>query len=123
MQLLNNISRYLLGILLLVLGANGFLQFLPYPDLEPDAGAFMEAIASTGMIFPLLGLIEIASGILLLLKKAVPLALLMVLPILVNAVIFHLSLDQGGMLLAAICFVLTVFLIFQYKETYKALCH
>jgi|SaaInlStandDraft_1057018.scaffolds.fasta_scaffold126288_2 putative oxidoreductase len=69
MQLLNNISRYLLGILLLVLGANGFLQFLPYPRLEPDAGAFMAAIASTGMIFLLLGLIEIVSGILLLSKK------------------------------------------------------
>lgn len=82
----------------------------------------MEAIASTGMIFPLLGIIEIVSGVLLLMKKAVPVALLMVFPILVNAVIFHLSLDQEGILLAAICFVLTLILIFQHKETYKALC-
>ena len=45
----------------------------------------------------------------------------MVLPILVNAVIFHLSLDLRGILLAVICFVLTLILIFQHKKTYKAL--
>lgn len=122
MQLVAKISRILLGLILLILGANGFLNFLPYPELDPEAGAFMGAIASTKIIFPLIGIIEILSGLLLMAKKAVPFALIAVFPILVNAMIFHLSLDPQNILFAAICFILNLFLIYYYWDHYKALC-
>jgi len=122
MEVATKISRILLGLILLILGANGFLNFLPYPELNPEAGAFMGAIASTKIIFPLLGIIEIIFGILLMAKKAVPFALIVVFPILVNAMIFHVSLDPQNMLFAAICFILNLFLIYHYWDNYKALC-
>ncbi|MGB0367161.1 MAG: hypothetical protein ACPGC8_05965 [Flavobacteriaceae bacterium] len=122
MEVATKISRILLGLILLIQGANGFLNFLPYPELNPEAGAFMGAIASTKIIFPLLGIIEVVFGILLMAKKAVPLTLIVVFPILVNAMIFHVSLDPQNMLFAAICFILNLFLIYHYWDNYKALC-
>jgi len=122
MEVATKISRILLGLILLILGANGFLNFLPYPKLNPEAGAFMGAIASTKIIFTLLGIIEVVFGILLMAKKAVPLALIVVFPILVNAMIFHVSLDPQNMLFAAISFILNLFLIYHYWDNYKALC-
>ena len=61
--------------------------------MSDSAIAFMGAINSAKFIFPLIGLIEVISGVLLLAKKAIPFAMIMVFPILINAMIFHLSLD------------------------------
>ena len=121
MKSITTISRFILGLILFVLGTNGFLNFMPYPELSPAAGAFMGAIASTKIIFPLIGIIEIIFGLFLLFNKAVPLALIAVLPILVNAMIFHISLNPEGILFAVICFVLNLFLIYHYWENYKSL--
>lgn len=121
MTTLTTIARIVLAIFLIVLGSNGFFNFLPYPEMSDSANAFMGAINSAKFIFPLIGLIEIVSGILLLAKKAMPFALIMVLPILVNAMIFHVSLNPEGMLFATICFVCNIFLLYHNRESYKTL--
>ena len=121
MTTLTTIARIILAVFLIVLGLNGFYNFLPYPEMSDSAYTFMGAINSAKFIFPLIGLMEIVSGILLLAKKAIPFALIMVLPILVNAIIFHLSLNPEGILFAAICFVCNIFLIYGNFDSYKNL--
>ena len=121
MTTLTTIARIVSAIFLVVLGSNGFFNFLPYQEMSDSANAFMGAINSVKFIFPLIGLIEIVSGILLLAKKAIPFVLIMVLPILVNAMIFHVSLNPEGMLFATICFVCNIFLLYHNRESYKTL--
>lgn len=121
MKNIKSILRVSLGLPMVVFGLNGFLQFIPMPEIGPEAGAFMGAIASTGTFFPLISLVEIAAGALLLLNKATPLALLLVFPILICAVLYHLALDPGGILFAGVCFVLNVILLFFYKHKYQKL--
>lgn len=38
------IARYLLGLAMLVFGANKFFHFMPNPELPEAAGAFMGAL-------------------------------------------------------------------------------
>ncbi len=121
MHILTTITRIILAALLITLGLNGFFNFLPYPEMSDSANTFMGAINSAKFIFPLIGLIEIVAGILLLTKKAIPFALIMIFPILINAMIFHLSLNPEGMLFATICFVCNIFLLYTHRENYKAL--
>lgn len=121
MTTLTIVARIILALFLIVLGSNGFFNFLPYPEMSDSANAFMGAINSAKFIFPLIGLVEIISGFMLLTKKAVPLALILVFPILTNAMIFHISLNQEGMLFAAICFLCNILLIYHHRKSYSVL--
>lgn len=90
------VSRVLLGLIFFVFGLNGFLQFAPTPELPPAGGAFMGALVATGYMLPLIKAIEVTAGALLLSNRFVPLALLMLAPIVVNIVAFHMVLAPGG---------------------------
>lgn len=118
MKHLPTIARYLLGLIFFVFGLNGFLQFLPQPEMGAEAGAFMGALASTGYFFPLLKIVETVAGLLLLTNRYVTLALAMLAPVTVNIVAFHTFLDPAGLPVGALAFLLNVYLLFAYKKYY-----
>ena len=121
MKNLKKILRIGFGIFLIFFGLNGLLQFAPMPEVGPEAGAFFGAIASTKIFFPIIGIVEVATGTLLLLNKVVPLALVIVFPILFCAVLFHISLNPEGILFALIGIILNCLLFFSFKEKYSIL--
>lgn len=89
------VTRLLLGLIFVVFGLNGFLPFIPMPTPNPDALAFLGALAATGYMFPLIKGIEVIAGSLLLANRAVPFALVLLSPIVVNIAVYHLLLDPG----------------------------
>tara|TARA_R110001632_G_scaffold34766_3_gene88171 strand:+ start:20978 stop:21349 length:372 start_codon:yes stop_codon:yes gene_type:complete len=121
MKLIATIARYLLGIAMLVFGANKFLDFMPAPELPEAAGSFLGALAESGYIFPTLGVVYILAGLLLVLNKAVPFALIMLVPVSFNIVAFHASYDPQGILFAAVVAVLNIFLIYTNWDKFKSL--
>jgi len=118
---ISKVLRYLLGIAMLIFGANKFAGFMPKPELSEKAGIFMGALADSGYIFPILGVFYIIIGLLLVLNKAVPLALLMLVPISINIVAFHLALDPKGVLFAAVVAILNAILLFTYWSKYETI--
>ena len=114
-------ARIVLGLLLVVFGLNKFLQFMPMPAMAEPAGTFMEALVGTGYMMPLVAVIEILVGALLLANRYAALALLLLVPISVNIVAFHLFLDLGGIAGAALVCILNVFLLFAYRSHYQPL--
>lgn len=114
-----NIARILLGIMLVVFGANKFLNFMPQPTLPESALNFMMALVSSGYIMVIVGVIEIAAGILILSNRWTNLALVILFPISLNAVLFHLFLDPAGMGGAVVLITLNVYLLFANKITFR----
>ena len=114
-------ARIVLGLMLVVFGLNKFLQFMPTPPMTDEAGPFMGALVGTGYMMPIVAVVEIAVGALLLFNRYVALALLLLAPISVNIVAFHLFLDIGGIGGAAFVFILNVFLLFAYRNRYQPL--
>ncbi len=111
------IARTLLGLIFFVFGLNGFLNFLPAPPLPEPAGAFMGALAATGYMFPLIKGTEIVAGALLLGGRFVPLALLLLAPIIVNITFFHLVLAPGlGMVVLLLA--LEGYLAWSYRDAF-----
>jgi len=114
------IVRILLGAMLTIFGLNIFLQFMSMPPPAPEMGAFMGAIFATGYLFPLIAVIEIATGILFLANKFTALGAILLFPVMLNAFLAHLFLDAAGIGAAALIISMNVFLFFAYKEKYSA---
>lgn len=115
------IFRIVFGVMLLFFGINGFYPLMPTPNITQEMGMFMEGLMKAVYLFPLINLIKIVAGLLIILNIKVPLALLLPLPILLNALLAHLFLDPGTILLAAIAFSLNMFLILTNTEKYRCL--
>lgn len=123
MRLAITVSRYLLGVVFLVFGLNGFLGFIPQPPPVPAAGALLGAFVESGYLMTLVKATEVVVGALLLANRFVPLALLALLPVTVNIFALHLFLDPSlpGMAIAALVFALNAFLIWAYRAYYAPL--
>jgi hypothetical protein len=109
-----NIARYLLGIAMLVFGANKFYPFMPNPELPEAAGVFMGALINSGYIFPILGIVYILAGLCLVENKAVPFTLVLLVPVSVNIVTFHLK-------FASIVAALNILLIYANWDRFKTI--
>jgi uncharacterized membrane protein YphA (DoxX/SURF4 family) len=113
-------ARVLLGLIFFVFGLNGFLQFIPAPQPSPDAMAFGAALAATGYMFPLIKSVEVIAGALLLGNRAVPFALVLLAPIVVNIAAFHIVLEPGyGMVITL--GVLMSYLGYAYRDQFAPL--
>jgi len=114
------IARVLLGLIFVVFGLNGFLQFLPQPAVPQPAMAFFGALAASGYMIPLLFASQIVGGALLLLGM-VPLGLVILVPVIVNIVAFHVFLAPGGLPVAVVVAGLAGFLAWTHREAYRPL--
>ncbi|MEM9680146.1 MAG: DoxX family membrane protein [Bacteroidota bacterium] len=114
------VLRILLGIFILVFGANKFFEFLPAPELEGDALNYFIAL-SNSKTMDLVAIIEIVSGLALIFNKSGALMALILMSISVNAVLFHAVLDPGGIGGAAALLVLNILVLYGYKDNYKGL--
>jgi len=115
------ILRIVLGIVLLVFGLNKFLNFIQMFEMPPAAANFMESLETTGYAFYLVAIIEIAVAIMLLLKKWVPFALILLAPLTFNILLFHMFLDVSDIWVAIVIFSLNVLLMYKYWKAYRSL--
>ena len=114
-------ARILLGIVFVFFGLNIILQFLKMPPPPGDAGQFMTILAVHGFM-RVVGLLQIVAGILLLVGRYVPLALMILAPIIVNILMFHLFLLGGtGIAPGLVVTVLELFLLWAYRLSFRGL--
>jgi putative oxidoreductase len=99
MKILANMSRFLLGLIFVVFGLNGFLHFIPMPPPSGVAGQFMGAMFVSNYLLVVFAL-QLVSGVLLLINRYVPLALTLLAPIIVNILLFHGLMNPEGVGLA-----------------------
>lgn len=112
-------SRFLLGLMFFVFGLNGFLQFLPQPSMPEAAAQFMGALVQSGYMMPIVFAVQLFAGIALLTSRFVPLALILLVPVIVNIIGFHLSLAPASIVPGVIAAVLNLYLLMAYLPTYK----
>jgi hypothetical protein len=93
---------------------------MPMPEMSADAGAYFGALSSTKTI-TLVAIVEIVAGLALLLNKYGALMSVILMSISVNAVLFHATLDPGGIGGAALLLILNLVVLYGYKDKYKGL--
>lgn len=113
-KILPLVLKIILALPMVVFGANKLFGFMPMPEpANAEVAAVMAAIGGS-YLGTLLGLTEIIGGILLFVKER--LGLLVLLPVTLNIVVFHLVHDPAGSAVGVIVFAINVYLIFKNKE-------
>jgi hypothetical protein len=105
MKIACTISRYLLGLIFLTFGLNGFLHFIPMPPPSGLAGQFVGALFASHM-YVVIFLLQIIPALLLLINRYVPLALTLLGPLIFNILCFHIFMAPAGLPLALVVTVL-----------------
>ena len=105
MKIASTTARYLLGFIFLVFGLNGFLHFIPMPPPAGIAGQFLGALFVSHFLVVVF-LLQLIPAILLLINRYVPLALVLLGPVIVNIVLFHAFMAPSGLPLALVVTVL-----------------
>src|SRR5438067_8940040 len=118
MKITNVIARFLLGLIFLTFGLNGFLHFLPAPLPSGTAENFIGALFVSHYLVVVF-LLQIIPAVLLLLNRYVPLALTLLAPIIVNIVLFHLLMAPGGLPLAMIVTVLWIVVVLGVRSSFS----
>ena len=117
MKIVILISRLLLGLTFVVFGLNGFLNFLNMGPLPTGlAGQFMGALFLSHYYW-VVAVLQIVGGALLLVNRFVPLGLVLLGPIIVNIICYHVFLNPSGALPAVVVTVLW-FIVFYAKRQY-----
>lgn len=111
-------ARLFLGLVFTVIGLNGFLGFLPQPEVPAEAGSFLGALAATGYMFPLIKGTEVVAGLLLLSGRFVPLANTLLAPVTVNILLFHVVLAPGLALPIALI-AAQIYLAYAYRDAFR----
>jgi hypothetical protein len=115
-----HVARVLMGALFTFAGLNGFFNFVPPPkDINADVATLMGAFRKSGYMFPMIAGTQLLVGILLLVNRFVPLAVVLLAPVVVNIVLLHVFLDRAGLGIAIIVLVLELFLVWSYRAAYR----
>ncbi|SDS00363.1 hypothetical protein [Opitutus sp. GAS368] len=114
------VSRVLLGLMFLIFGLNGFLNFIPQPPPTGVAGQFLGAMFVSHYLVAVFALQVIAGG-LLLLNRFVRAALVILAPLLVNIVLFHLCMAPAAIPPALIGIALWSVVFYQERVAFSPL--
>src|SRR6516164_2476987 len=99
MKVASTIARYLLGLIFLTFGLNGFLHFIPMPPPTGVAGQFFGALF-VSRFYVVIFLLQIVPAVLLLANRYVPLALTILGAVIFNILCFHIFMAPAGLPLA-----------------------
>lgn len=121
MKVLIVIARVLLGLVFVVFGLNAFLPFIPMSPPEGMAGEFMQALMASHYFY-VVALLQIVGGALCLISgRLVPLGLMLLGPVIVNILLFHIFLEPKGLPMAIGVSVLSLFLLWAYRQAFAGL--
>ena len=118
MKIATHIARVLLGLMFLVFGLNGFLHFIPQPP--PPAGPasqFLGALGASHYMVPVFAL-QLIGGVLLLANRFVPLALVLLGPIIVNILLYHSLMAPAGLPPGVVAMVLWSVVFYSVRSAF-----
>jgi hypothetical protein len=118
MKIASTISRYLLALVFIVFGLNGFLHFIPQPP--PPAGSAGEyfKVMSESHYLVFVFALQLIAGVLFLFRRTAPLALTIIGPVIVNILLFHALMDPPGIVPGLVATVLWLLVFWQFRTAF-----
>jgi putative oxidoreductase len=115
------IVRTLVGLMFLFASITYFLNLVPQPEMTGNPRVFVDGLAASGYIMPVVKTFELLCGIAFVSGRFVPLAVVVIFPIAVNILLVHAFLLPEGLPVAIPLFLGILFLAYAYRQHYEPL--
>ena len=120
MRTVSAIARYLAGVTFLVVGLNGFLNFIPFPPPAGVAAQFMGSLYVSQYLWVIFAF-QVVAGVLLLVNRYVPLAVAVLAPVIVNILSFHALMAPSGLPMALFVALLWTVIFIDVRPAFSGL--
>ena len=115
------IVRTLMGLLFLFGSIVVLFNLMPKPELTGAVKTFNEGMEATGYFITLLKVTELLCGLAFVVGRYVPLATVVIAPVIVNIFFFHAFVDRTGMPVAIFLVLANIFVAYYYRQSYAGL--
>lgn len=119
MKIIITSARIVLGLIFTGFSLAYFFNLMPQ---QPATGAtltFLSGIGASVYIMPLVKALELVCGIAFLTNRLVPLAIVVIFPIVLNIVLFHAFLEPANLIMSLVLLAANLFLAVVYRERYQ----
>ncbi len=120
MKITTLIARILLGLVFFAAGLVSILKLGKMGGMPADATAFLTLMVAHNYT-TFIALLMLIGGLLLLMGRFVPIGLVLLGPILVNILLFHILFKVPGIITGLVCTGLEIFLIWVYRFSFRGL--
>src|SRR6267142_6623425 len=118
MKIASTIARYLLALIFIVFGLNGFLHFLPMKPPSSDLAMQFFTVMSASHYLVVVFALQLIAGVLFLFRRTVPLALIIAGPLIVNILLFHVLMDPRGFVPGLVVTALWFVIYWQFRAAF-----
>ena len=110
-----------MGLLYLFASVVVLFDLVPQPELSGRTKIFMDGIAASVYLLPLIKITELLCGVSLVSGYMTPLATVVIAPVTLNIFLYHLSVAPEGLPVAVFLLLGNLFLGFAYFDRYRPL--
>ncbi|MBZ0113533.1 MAG: DoxX family protein [Thermoanaerobaculia bacterium] len=121
MRILTHIFRVLMGLLFLFASITYWLDLIEPPPIEGAMKIFNDGMEASIYIMPTVKALELLCGLAFVVGRFVPLASVLISPIIVNIVLVQAFLAPEGLPIAAFLVIANLLVAYQHRETFKPL--
>lgn len=115
------VVRVLVGLLFVLASVSVLLDLVPKPELTGAVKTFNKGLEAAPYFIWVLKITELLCGIAFVVGRFVPLAIVVIAPIIVQIFLFHLFLDLSGLPVAVFLLLSNLFLAFAYRRSFASL--
>lgn len=115
------IVRTLMGLLFLFASVTFFIKLFPMPEMTGVPKTFNDGLASVGYFLPLLKITELLCGLAFVTGYFVPLATVIIAPVIINIALYHTFIDLSGFPVAVFLVLANIFVAYYYRASYAGL--
>lgn len=112
------IVRILMGLMFLFASIVFFFKLFPQPEMTGAVKVFNDGMKASVYLMPTVKIVELICGIALIIGRFVPLATVLIFPVIINIVLFHAFLAPQNLPLAILLLLGNLFLAYYYRKNY-----
>lgn len=121
MKIVKLVLFTLFGLMFINAGLDKFLHYMPVPPLEPEVVKAGEAFMTITWLMPLVGAVELISGVLFIFPKTRLLGALMIFPVMVGIMLHNAVYMPSGLAIAGVFFLVNLWVLYENKQKIKEL--
>lgn len=121
MRIAATVARVLMGLLFLFASVTYLFKLFTPPPLTGAMKTFNDGMEAAVYLVPTVKVLELVCGLAFVLGRFVPLATVVIAPIIVNIVLVHAFLAPEGLPVAAFLVIANSLVAYHHRDAYRAL--